>query len=85
MFARAAGAEGEVAAVDASADQLAVARSHAEADGHGNIHYVHASAYDTGLLRDLSMAFTAGACSAISFARLMRCAKWRKSRGRAAL
>jgi SAM-dependent methyltransferase len=51
-FARAVGAEGEVAAVDASADQLAVARSHAEADGHGNIHYVHASAYDTGLLRD---------------------------------
>jgi SAM-dependent methyltransferase len=51
-FARNVGLEGEVAAVDASADQLAVAQSHADADGHGNIRYVHASAYDTRLRRD---------------------------------
>ena len=51
-FARNVGPEGEVAAVDSSADQLAVARSHAEADGHANIHFVHASAYDTALPRD---------------------------------
>lgn len=51
-FARNVGPEGEVAAVDASADQLALARSRAEADGHANIHFVYASAYDTGLPRD---------------------------------
>jgi SAM-dependent methyltransferase len=51
-FARSVGADGEVAAVDASADQLVVAQSDAEADGHGNIHFVHANAYDTGLRRD---------------------------------
>jgi len=51
-FARNVGPEGEVTAVDANADQLAVARSHAEVDGHPNIHFVHASAYGTGLLRD---------------------------------
>jgi SAM-dependent methyltransferase len=51
-FSRNVGPAGEVTAVDASADQLAVARNQAEADGHGNIHFVHASAYDTGLPRD---------------------------------
>jgi len=51
-FARKVGPEGEVAAVDANVDQLAVARSHAEADGHGHIHFLHASAYWTGLPRN---------------------------------
>jgi SAM-dependent methyltransferase len=51
-FADKVGPEGLITAVDASADQLAVAQSTAEADGLGNIHFVRASAYDTGLPRD---------------------------------
>jgi len=51
-FANMVGPEGQIAAVDVSADQLAVARSSAEAHGLANIHFVRASAYDTGLPRD---------------------------------
>jgi ubiquinone/menaquinone biosynthesis C-methylase UbiE len=51
-FAREVGPLGAVTAVDASADQLHVARSNAEARGHHNIQFVNASAYDTGLPRD---------------------------------
>ena len=51
-FANKVGPEGQITAVDVSADQLAVAQSMAEADGLGNIHFVRASAYDTGLPRD---------------------------------
>src|SRR5262249_47261427 len=46
------GPEGQITAVDVSADQLAVAQSGAEADGLRNIHFVRASAYDTGLPRN---------------------------------
>jgi SAM-dependent methyltransferase len=51
-FAKKVGPEGQITAVDISADQLAVARCSAEARGLGNIHFVRASAYDTGLPRD---------------------------------
>jgi ubiquinone/menaquinone biosynthesis C-methylase UbiE len=51
-FARTIGHEGEVTAVDASADQLAVARHNIEAGGLGNVRFVTANAYDTGLPRD---------------------------------
>jgi SAM-dependent methyltransferase len=50
-FARMVGAEGEVFAVDASVDQLEVARRGNEVDGHRNIRLVNASAYSTGLSR----------------------------------
>jgi SAM-dependent methyltransferase len=45
------GPQGEVSAVDASTDQLEVARQSNEVDGHWNIHLVNASAYSTGLPR----------------------------------
>jgi len=51
-FADKVGPEGQIIAADISADQLAVAQSRAEAHGLGNIHFVRASAYDTGLPRD---------------------------------
>jgi ubiquinone/menaquinone biosynthesis C-methylase UbiE len=51
-FANRVGPEGQVTAVDVSADQLAIAQSKAEADGLANIHFVCAGAYDTGLPRD---------------------------------
>ena len=51
-FASKIGPQGTVTAVDASADQLQVARSDSEASGHGNIQFVNANAYDTGLPRD---------------------------------
>jgi SAM-dependent methyltransferase len=51
-FARNVGPSGKVTAVDVSADQLAIARGNAEADGHVNIQFVKANAYDTGLPRD---------------------------------
>src|SRR5258708_13297925 len=51
-FANKVGPEGQTIAVDISADQLAVAQSSAEASGLGNIHFVRASAYGTGLPRD---------------------------------
>ncbi len=51
-FASKVGPEGQMTAVDVSDDQLAVAQSMAEADGLGNIHFVRANAYDTGLPRD---------------------------------
>jgi SAM-dependent methyltransferase len=51
-FAHKVGPEGQTIAVDISADQLAVAQSSAEANGLGNIHFVRASAYETGLPRD---------------------------------
>jgi ubiquinone/menaquinone biosynthesis C-methylase UbiE len=51
-FAHKVGPQGIVTAVDASADQLQVARSGSEASGHGNIQFVNANAYDTGLPRD---------------------------------
>lgn len=50
-FARTVGPDGEVFAVDASADQLEVARRSTEIDGHRNIRLVNASAYSTGLPR----------------------------------
>jgi SAM-dependent methyltransferase len=50
-FARMVGPEGEVYAVDASVDQLEVARRSNEIDGHRNIRLVNASAYSTGLPR----------------------------------
>jgi SAM-dependent methyltransferase len=46
------GLDGQITAVDVSADQLAVAQSMAELDGLGNIHFMRANAYDTGLPRD---------------------------------
>src|SRR5499427_6382530 len=51
-FANKVGPEGQTIALDINADQLAVAQSSAEAHGLGNIHFVRASAYDTGLPRD---------------------------------
>ena len=51
-FANQVGPEGRITAVDISADQLAVAQSSAEAHDLRNIHFVHASAYNTGLPRD---------------------------------
>src|SRR5262249_56747615 len=51
-FADKVGPEGQIIAVDVSADQLAVARRSAEVRGLDNIHFVRASAYDTGLPRD---------------------------------
>ena len=51
-FANMVGPEGQVAAVDVSDDQLALAQSTAEADGLGDIEFMRASAYDTGLPRD---------------------------------
>jgi SAM-dependent methyltransferase len=51
-FANKVGPEGQIIAVDVSADQLAVAQRDAEAHGLGNIHFVRASAYDTSLPRD---------------------------------
>jgi SAM-dependent methyltransferase len=51
-FANKVGREGQISAVDISADQLAVAQSSAEARGLSNIHFARASAYDTGLPRD---------------------------------
>jgi SAM-dependent methyltransferase len=51
-FANVVGREGQITALDVSADQLAVARSMAGADGLDNIHFVCVSAYDTGLPRD---------------------------------
>jgi SAM-dependent methyltransferase len=51
-FANKVGPEGQISAVDISADQLAVAQSSAEARGLSNINFVRASAYDTGLPRD---------------------------------
>jgi SAM-dependent methyltransferase len=50
-FAGKVGLEGEVFGVDASADQLEVARRGGEVDGHRNIRLVNASAYSTGLPR----------------------------------
>jgi ubiquinone/menaquinone biosynthesis C-methylase UbiE len=51
-FARKVGPEGEISAVDLSADQLAVARDSAETDRLSNIRFVNANAYDTGLPRN---------------------------------
>jgi SAM-dependent methyltransferase len=50
-FARMVGPDGEVFAVDDSADQLEVARRSNDIDGHRNIRLVNASAYSTGLPR----------------------------------
>jgi ubiquinone/menaquinone biosynthesis C-methylase UbiE len=51
-FARKVGPQGVITAVDASADQLRVARSSAKVGAHDNIQFVNVSAYDTGLPRD---------------------------------
>jgi SAM-dependent methyltransferase len=48
-FAKMVGPDGRITAVDASAEQLAIAQGMAESEGLSNIHFVHASAYDTGL------------------------------------
>jgi SAM-dependent methyltransferase len=50
-FARKVGPEGEVIAVDASAEQLEVAQGGNEGGSHGNIRFVNANAYSTGLPR----------------------------------
>ena len=51
-FAREVGPDGEITAVDASEDQLEVARKNTGMAGSRNIRFVNASAYDTGLPRD---------------------------------
>lgn len=51
-FANKVGPEGQITAVDASADQLAVAQNMAETGGLGNIRFVRATACDMGLPRD---------------------------------